>query len=71
MVTLAPDPDIAPGLMTQFPVGNPDNTTLPVATAQVGWVMVPTMGAEGVTGCAFITIFAERAEIQPAAFVTE
>jgi len=28
--------------------GSPDNTTLPVARAQVGWVLVPTIGAVGV-----------------------
>lgn len=27
--------------------GNPDNSTLPVATAQVGWVIVPTIGGVG------------------------
>ena len=30
--------------------GNPLSTTLPVARAQVGWVMIPTTGAVGVTG---------------------
>ena len=30
--------------------GNPFNTTLPVATLQVGCVIVPTVGAVGVTG---------------------
>ena len=28
--------------------GKPDKTTLPVATLQVGWVIVPTVGAVGV-----------------------
>ena len=28
--------------------GNPLNATLPVAVAQVGWVIIPAMGAEGV-----------------------
>ena len=38
-------PAIAPGLIVQLPAGKPLNTTLPVATAQVGWVIVPTSGA--------------------------
>jgi len=50
IVVLKPVPAIAPGLMVQFPAGKPLNTTLPVATAQVGWVMVPTIGADGVAG---------------------
>ena len=28
--------------------GNPFKTTLPVATLQVGWVVVPRIGADGV-----------------------
>lgn len=36
MVLLAPEPAIAPGLIVQLPVGKPLNTTLPVATVQVG-----------------------------------
>lgn len=50
MVLLAPVPAMAPGLIVQFPVGNPVNTTLPVDTKQVGWVTVPIAGADGVTG---------------------
>ena len=50
IVIVAPVPAIAPGLIVQFPAGSPFNTTLPVATAQVGCVMVPTVGAAGVTG---------------------
>jgi hypothetical protein len=51
-VKLEPEPDIAPGLIVQFPEGNPFSTTLPVASAQVGIVIVPTVGAVGVVGCA-------------------
>ena len=70
-VVLTPVPVIAPGLMVQVPVaGNPLNTTLPVATAQVGWVMAPTTGAVGVAGWALITIFADAAEEHPTEFVT-
>lgn len=50
IVLLAPEPAIDPGLITQFPDGSPFKTTLPVATEQVGCVIVPTVGAEGVTG---------------------
>lgn len=49
MVVLATDPVIPPGLMVQFPDGKPFNSTLPIAEAQVGWVMVPTVGAAGMT----------------------
>ncbi|MFN8344059.1 MAG: hypothetical protein U0X91_03610 [Spirosomataceae bacterium] len=35
------------------------STTLPVATAQVGCVMVPTVGAVGVLGWALMTTLAE------------
>ena len=41
----------SPGVLVSVHVpvaGNPLNATLPVAVAQVGWVMVPTIGAEGV-----------------------
>ena len=49
-MVVAPVPEIAPGLMVQFPEGNPPRTTLPVPTMQVGWVIVPTVGADGVEG---------------------
>ena len=48
MVVFVPVPAIAPGLIVQFPAGKPFNTTLPVANEQVGWVIVPTVGADGV-----------------------
>ena len=50
--------------------GNPFNTTLPVAVAQVGWVMVPIVGAAGVAGCELITILADPKEVHPSALVT-
>jgi hypothetical protein len=43
---------------------------LPVATAQVGWIIVPDIGAEGVIGWALITALTEGKEIQPTALVT-
>jgi hypothetical protein len=50
--------------------GNPLRTTLPVADAQVGCVIVPKTGAVGVWGCGLITTFAEKAEVQPFELVT-
>lgn len=47
---------MAPGLRTQFPAGNPFNTLLPVATAHVGCVIAPKIGAVGVAGWALITM---------------
>jgi hypothetical protein len=74
MVVLGPEPVVvtAPGdlVNVQFPDGKPLNTTLPVATLQVGWVTVPTVGAEGVAGCASITTFNDDEDIQPPASVT-
>ena len=65
-----PDPMILPGLIVQVPEGRPFRTTLPVATVQVGCVIVPMTGADGVTGCGLITAFCDAAETQPAALVT-
>ena len=67
---LVPVPAIAPGFMVQLPAGSPFNTTLPVAAAQVGWVMVPTSGAAGAAGWALITTSADAGDIQPSALVT-
>ena len=50
--------------------GNPLKSTFPVNTVHVGWVMVPTVGADGVTGCALITTLADDNEVHPAALVT-
>jgi hypothetical protein len=74
-VVLVPDPVVvtAPGVLVNVHVpdaGKPLNTTLPVATLQVGWVIVPTVGAVGVAGWAFITIFPDEGEVQPTASVT-
>ena len=49
IVLLEPVPEILPGLITQFPVGNPLNITLPVAVPHVGLVIVPTTGVTGIT----------------------
>ena len=70
MTVLIPVPDMAPGLIVQLPAGKPVNSTLPVGSAHVGCVIVPTAGAEGVAGCALITTFADAGETHPAALVT-
>ena len=70
-VVLAPVPEIAPGLSVQVPeAGKPLKTTLPVAVAQLGGVIVPTIGADGVAGWGLITTLLEAAETQPSALVT-
>ena len=50
--------------------GSPLKATLPVAVVQVGWVMVPITGADGVAGCALMVALSDEAEVQPAALVT-
>jgi len=70
MVVLEPVPAIDPGLIVQLPAGKPFNTTLPVANAQVGCVIVPTTGAVGVEGCALMTTLPDAGEAHPAALVT-
>lgn len=47
---LNPAPEIAPGLMVQFPAGRPLNSTLPLANAHVGCIIEPASGAVGVKG---------------------
>ena len=54
----------------QLPDSKPLNTTLPVAKAQVGWVMVPTVGGVGVVGADSISTLPLTPEVQPAKFVT-
>ena len=75
IVVLAPVPVLVvpPGVLVNVhdPVdGRPLNATLPVATVQVGWVIVPTAGAEGDPGCAFISTLPDVAETHPEALVT-
>lgn len=74
-VALLPDPVdvVLPGnrVSIHSPVsGRPSSTTLPVETSQVGWVIVPTTGAGGVTGCGLMTTSSEAGEMHPAALVT-
>ena len=48
ITALEPVPAIAPGLIVQLPAGKLFNTTDPVTTVQVGWVIAPTAGTAGV-----------------------
>jgi len=44
---------VPPGVLVKVQVpdaGKPFNITLPVASAQVGWVTAPTVGADGIAG---------------------
>jgi hypothetical protein len=66
-VVLVPVPVLDPGFIVQLPEGRLLSITLPVATAQVGCVMVPTVGADGVIGCTGITAFSDKTETHPAA----
>jgi hypothetical protein len=64
---------VPPGVLVKVHVpvaGKPLKTILPVGNAQVGCVIVPTIGAVGVVGCVFITTFADADEVQPEALVT-
>jgi hypothetical protein len=65
-----PEPVNPPGLMVHVALGKPLNATLPVATAQVGWVIVPTIGAVGVTGCRLMIIWLVGDDVQPIELVT-
>ena len=56
--------------MVHVPAGRLLNITLPVAILQVGWVIVPTVGAEGVDGCVLMTTSEVAGEIHPAELVT-
>ena len=68
LVVVAP---LGMAVTVQVPVeGSPLNTTLPVATVQVGWVMAPITGAVGVRGWALINTVPEAREVQPSVFCT-
>ena len=60
---------IPPGYLCSVHVpdaGRPLSTTLPVATVQLGAVMVPTSGADGVAGWACIAALTDEADTHPA-----
>jgi len=69
MVVLVPVPVVVtlPGdlVNVQVPVaGKSFNTTLPVPTVHVGWVIVPIVGAEGADDAAVITTSPVAPEVQ-------
>ena len=74
IVVIVADPVVlaAPGALVNVhpPVGKSLKTTLPVARPQVGWVIVPTVGASGVIGCGLITTFADGTEVHSMELVT-
>jgi len=69
-VLLVPVPAMDPGFIVQLPAGRLFSVTLPVASAQVGCIMAPTVGAVGVEGCALITILTDADEEHPTELVT-
>ena len=73
LVAPVPEVEIFPGVLINVHVpdeGKPLNATLPVDKVHVVCVMVPTTGADGVTGCAFITTFEDESDMQPDELVT-
>lgn len=70
IVVLAPVPAIAPGFIIQLPAGRPLSITLPVDTAHVGCVIVPTIGIAGAPGAVLIVTTEEGEDTQPEALVT-
>lgn len=56
MLVLLPDPEILPGLIVQLPMGKPLNITEPVATVQVGCVIVPKVGVVIAGGCVIVRV---------------
>ena len=61
-VMVAP-PGVA--VTVQAEAGRPLKATEPVATAQVGCVIAPIIGAEGAPGAGFTIALAEATEVQP------
>ena len=75
MLVLLPVPVVVapPGYLVRVQLpedGSPLNTTLPVATLHVGWVIDPVLGAPGVTGCEFMLTEAVGPDVQPSLFLT-
>ena len=70
MVVLGVVPVLPPGFIVQVPEGRLLSITLPVAVPQSGCVICPTMGAEGVGGCAGITASSDKPETHVDELVT-
>jgi len=62
---IAAPPGVA--VTVQAVEGRPLKATVPVAVAQLGWVMVPITGTDGTTGWAFITALVEDDDVHPEA----
>jgi hypothetical protein len=58
---LAPVPVTEPGLIVHSPAGKLLSTTLPVGTAQEGWIIDPTIG-DVLTFNVYVTVEAEQGE---------
>ena len=50
--------------------GSPLRATLPVAVVQVGWMIAPTTGADGVAGCALMVALSDAKEVHPSELIT-
>ena len=72
ITVLVPLPVTDPGLIVQVPVeGRPFSTTLPSGDEQeVGFVIVPTIGAVGAEGALLIITACDSADMHPASLVT-
>jgi len=75
MVVLVPVPVVVvpPGVLVNVQVpddGKPFKFTEPVDDTHVGCMIVPTAGAVGVAGCAFMTTLADADEVHPNELVT-
>jgi hypothetical protein len=75
MVILVPVPLVVvpPGVLVKVQESVPGrlfNTTLPVGTAHVGCVLVPTVGADGESGAELMATFEDEGETHPDASVT-
>ena len=63
--------DPADSVTVHAPAGNPLSATLPVGVVQVGCVMVPMTGADGVPGWGLITALNDADEVQVPSFTVK
>ena len=64
---------IPPGdlIKVHAPAGNPLRITLPVDKVQVGWVIIPTVGAVGVQGTIVMITWSAGESIVPSFTINE